>query len=138
MTRHGFPSFDLSIIFIWDSSSHIVSTIPLKSSSWIILVNPSFLLPNTKRLWSTDSKKITWNVIKKRRKLNMFKPILREFILAICHIFSTKDTSFKHFFGSKLWMEIFTKILSHRSDQFIRVSLLHFIIDNHCMIHNTL
>lgn len=135
MTRHSFPSLNLSIIFIRDSSSHIVSTIPLKSSSWIIFIYLSFGLPNTKRLWSTDSKKITWYIIKKRGQLCIFKPILRKFILAISHIFTTKNTYFKHFFGCKFRMKIFTKILSHRSDQFIRVSLLHFIIYDHSMTH---
>jgi hypothetical protein len=41
MATNGFPTFDLTLIFIGNATSHVVSTVPLKPSARIVFVYPA-------------------------------------------------------------------------------------------------
>lgn len=100
MSFYSSPSFDLSIIFIIYSSSHIISTISLKPSSGIVRINSSFFFPIFQIHRSIYSKKIKLGILFIKRYFCIFKPFSRKFIFAVCHIFTSKYSSFKHFLWS--------------------------------------
>jgi len=57
------------------------------------------------------------------------KPLLREFVCAVSHIFPAENTKFKHLlwgqFGLEVWMEVFP----HRFRQKINIIGLHHVAD---------
>jgi hypothetical protein len=57
MAAHHFPSFDLSCVFIGESSTGVIPAIPLKPTTWImLLVDPSLLSPDREWLAGVNTK----------------------------------------------------------------------------------
>lgn len=128
MPSHISSSFYLSIIFIRYSTTHIISTIPLKSTSGIICIYSSFFLPITKRHGSIYPKEIELGVFLEWGKFSIGKPICWKFILAICHVFTSKHACFQHLCRAKIGVEPFIKVFTHGLGAFINIVSLHLII----------
>lgn len=126
---HRCPPFDLPLI-VRVSSSHKVPTVPLKPSTGIVWVNPSFFPPNEKRLTGINSKKIQFGIMFLGTQLGVGKPIWWKFFFAIGHVFSAKYTQRKHLFWCQFRLEVWVKIFAHRFSQRINILFLHRIVDD--------
>lgn len=56
------------------------------------------------------------------------KPVCRELILAVGHVFPSKHTKLKHFFGGEFWVKVGMKVFARRFIQHIMVVVLHDVI----------
>lgn len=63
-------------------------------------------------------------------QFGFFKPVRRELLLTIRHVFSAEDPHFQHLFRGKFGFEVRMKILAGRFCQKINISFLHKIIHN--------
>lgn len=127
MPDHLFPTFDLPGI-VFAAAAHVVTAVPLKPSSWILPINPIFLLPVRKGLRGIDFKKVEFRIMKCVAQFGFFKPFFREFFLAIGHIFPPKNPQFEHLLGGELGFEFRVKIFSDRFGQEVGVILLHQVV----------
>ena len=130
VTGHRSPSLDLPVIFIGDSSAHMVATVPLEPPTRIIGIDPAFLLPYGKRLAGLDTEVVQAGIILCGAELGVLKPACWEFARTICHIFATENTERQHFLGGKLRVEIRAEVLTRWFSQIIDELLLHAVIDN--------
>ena len=107
MSSHHLPAFNLSGVILM-SSSHIITTVPLKPSAWIVRVFPEFFFPDSKTLTGKNLKKIKVFVcrVSYSYKFRIFPPIHWKFFRSIRKIFPSKNSHSQHLF----WCEIRRKI----------------------------
>ena len=121
---HRPPSLDLSLI-VRASPTHKVSTIPLEPASRIFLIDPTSLSPLTERQRGVDTEIIKFRTISLGAELGLIKPVGGEFISAVGHIFSTKNSELKHLLRRQLRLEQGRKTPTDRLSQNIFISSLH-------------
>lgn len=131
MTRHRLPALDLTRVFLWDPTAHVITAVPLEPASWIILVNPSFLAPLFQRLARVNVEivqrfAVPWFSV--WMELCVRKPVSREFFLTITQITSAKDAQGKHLLGRQFRPEYRIKFFSNRCSELVAVPLLHLVI----------
>lgn len=128
MPTNGNPTFDLPLVFFRKPSAHIVTAIPLKPTTGVVLfIDPSFLNPDFERLAGVFVKVIQRIVVMFGRKFGASKPILWKFFFAVGHILSAKDAEREHLFWREIRLEIRMKIPSHRFGKLVCVTILEFI-----------
>lgn len=137
MPPDHFPSFDLTCIFLWNTSPHIVSAIPLKPPSRIILIYPSFCFPYRKRLTGIDAKIIERCVVFFVTKLCAGKPACGKFTRAVSHVLTAKHPKLKKLFGGEIRSKCWVKRFPYRRYAGIGISLLHSIAYRHHALAHT-
>lgn len=71
------PALNLPLVFIWDSSAHIVTTIPLEPTPRVSRIYPTFLLPNRQRLAGINFKKVQARIVTMIANFRFLEPIRR-------------------------------------------------------------
>ncbi len=128
MPGHRFPAFDLpQVVFV--PSALVVTAVPLEPSTRVVLVNPVLLYPVFKWLTGLDLEEVELGVIALWAELCLAEPVLGEFLLAIGHVFSTKDSKGEHFFGSEFWFEVWVEVLPGGFAELVLVVLLESVTD---------
>ena len=97
MTSHGAPAFNLAQVNL-TTPSGIVTTIPLKPTSRIVVVDPTFLAPDRKRLGRVHTKIIQRRLMPFGIKFRVLKPTRRKFATAIRHVFAAEHSKLEHLF----------------------------------------
>ena len=124
----GLPSLNLFGIFDRESSTHIVTAIPLEPSARIVLfVDPSFFNPHLERLAGVFMEIVQRIVVMLGRKLSARKPILGKFFFAVGHVLAAKNSKREHLLGSKFRFEIWIKVPADWLDEFIFIAFLELV-----------
>lgn len=105
MSGHRPPPLDLSLV-IFMPPAHVVPAIPLKPPTWIIGVNPAFLLPIGEWFRSLDLEEIQVPVMSFRAQLRIFKPLPRKLVDAICHVFPAENPHCQHLLRRQLRLKL--------------------------------
>ena len=98
MPAHRSPSLNLPVV-IRASSTQIVAAVPLKPSPRILFMNPTLALPDRQGLGCVNAKPVQVRVVLIRAEFGFCKPVRRKLIFTIRHVFSAKDSEFKHLPG---------------------------------------
>ena len=128
MPANGAPAFNLALI-VRGTTTEIVTAIPLKPSARIFIKDPAFPAPDRERLRGIDAEEIELRRVTLGTEPGVGKPVVREFRLAVGHVFAAKNSKPKHLLWGELWFETRGKILSGGFRQEILITALHPIVD---------
>lgn len=102
------------------------------------MVDPAFLAPIRQRLRSVDAEVIELGVVAFMAQLCIGKPIRREFVPAIGHVFAAEDSQFEHLLGGQLRLEFGVKVLPLRFGKIIHIVFLHEVVnDDFASLHRS-
>lgn len=127
VAANGAPAFDLALI-IGTTAPEVIAAIPLKPSARIFMVNPTFFLPDRERLRSVHAEEIERGIVTLRAKLRFLKPVVREFLPAIGHVFPAEDAEPEQLFRSYFRFESGREIFAGWFGQQVFVAALHPVI----------
>ena len=128
MPAHRPPPAYLPFI-VRATTAVIITAVPLKPTSRILVIDPPLLAPYGKWLRRIDSKKIQFRIVAFRAKLRLFEPIRRKFVAAVRHILSAKNTKAEHLLRRQFRLEVEMKIAAGRCGQRVSITLLHLVVD---------
>src|SRR4030095_5606415 len=128
MPANGAPAFDLALV-IETTPPEIVAAIPLKPSTWILIINPAFPAPDREGLRGIHAEKIELGGVTLGTEPGLGKPVVREFRPTICHVFAAKNSEPEHLFRGQLRFETRGKTLSGGFRQEILITALHPVVD---------
>ena len=126
------PALYLAVILLRHAAALVVATVPLEPAARIGRVNPAFSAPLGKRLTRIYTEVVERRIVLFVTQLCMCKPVGREFILAIGHVFAAKDAECEHLFGRQLWLESRIEILPFRFAESIGRHLHGVVHVNRC------
>ena len=129
MAANRFPTLYLSRIFFFEAASEIISTIPLKPTSGIIRMNPTFSLPFLPRLTRLYFEEINLE-ISARRGARPRKPF---FLILIClpfKIITVENAKLEHLFRREIGCELGIKLLTHLCYELVAIFLLERVADS--------
>src|SRR6056297_799208 len=136
MPFHCLPSLYLPGVLKRNSSSVIISAIPLKPPSGVLWMNPVLFQPVIQRERCVDPKIIEADVFALRGQLCIFKPCGGKLACAVCHVLASENTELKQFLGRKLGTEVGVEVLPLLLGQHV-ASLLHPVVyKNNVALHN--
>ena len=68
-------------------------------------------------------------------KLGAFKPCCGEFLGTVAQVYTTKDPQLKHVLWCEVGLEFRCKISAGAGSEFVRISVLHFIVYHDAFCH---
>lgn len=90
------PTTYLPFVFARQTSAHIVTTVPLKPTAWIIRRKPTLRPPHRERLRSIHAKIVECWIMPFRTEFRCRKPTRWKLIATVRHVLSAKDPERKH------------------------------------------
>lgn len=129
MPFHAFPPLDLALV-IGAAPAHVVPAIPLKPPARIFRIDPAVFFPFRQWLRGVDTEEIQFGCMVLVIQFGPYKPVLREFIGTVRHVFPAENTQRQHLLRRYLWPEVSVKILAYRLNQEIDAISLHEIVYN--------
>lgn len=132
----GFPSLDLSTVFLGKAAAHVVSAVPLEPAARVFPIDPAFLHPIREGFAGIHAKKVERGIVAFVAEFCLFEPFFWKFVLAIGEVLSSKDTEFKHCLWSEFRFEFGVEMFRHGFGQRVLVLSLHGVADaDDCWAH---
>jgi hypothetical protein len=125
------PALDLARIFGRHAAAHVVPTIPLEPTAWVVGMKPALVPPDRQGLASTDAEIIKRWVGTGRREFRARKPARGKFVAAISHVLSAEDAEGKHLFRRQLGAKFRIEIAPRRRGEAVSVAALHLVVDGY-------
>jgi hypothetical protein len=131
VSSNSLPALDLTTILLGHSTPHVIAAIPLKPSTRVIRMDPTFPAPLRQWLAGVDPEEIECTIPALRGQLCSPEPTARKFFTAIGHILAAEYAELEHLLGRKFRTKFGSEMASDRSYAFVSVAALHFVIDYH-------
>ncbi len=126
VTLHGFPTFDLALVFLGSSAAEIVAAVPLEPAARVLGMDPAFLLPVLQGHGGLDAEEVGF--------LHVREPLLGEFVRLVRYVGSVEDAEFQHFFGSEVRFEFGVEVFAGGALQKVE-AFLEGIVDSDLLGH---
>lgn len=134
MSDKAFPPSDLDAVDIFQSTAHIVSTIPLEPAARVRPVDPALAPPHRQRLAAFDTE-VVQVCVGDSAGLGIPEPVRWKLIGAIIDVAPLKHTHLKHLQGRLGGREVIGKIAADGLRNCVAIAALHLVVnDNFSLI----